>query len=389
MNARLRMLKGLCLTVMFVCLMACSGKKDNLEDAGKPLPLEKIEAKVKLVKQWDRNITAGQGKDYNRLSLGLFDDGVCAAGIKGRVSCFSYSGAKLWTQNLKERLSGGVGIANDLVLVATSNGIVVALNLSDGVQRWKYNVNSLVLSSPQGNDDIVVVQSNDGRVIGLDIENGKKVWEVANDEPLLTLRGTATPVIDGGVAYTGFASGKVIAVNVSDGVVLWGQPVAIASGESEIERIVDVDASPKITNNAVYAASFNGNLYAFSKRDGRPTWRYETSTYREVDAGLGKVYLADEKSRLIAIDVDDGSQRWEQPQLLNRDLSAPVVFSGYMLVADYKGFVHILSQVDGAIVGRKRVDSSGVRVPMRVSDGQLFIYSNDGKLSSYKLKTLD
>lgn len=371
---------------LLITAVGCSSTPQELEDAGKPLPLDSFTKRVSFDKQWDRNVGAGQGKLYSRLTLAAMPEGICAASVNGRAACYDNQGDKIWARKLGADISAGAGAGTGQVYVATTDGAVIGLNSDDGAELWRSELLSEILAAPQGAGDRLVVQTAEGRMVGLDSRSGSKVWEYKNDEPLLTLRGTATPVIEDGVVYTGFASGKVVAVDLTTGSLIWDQAVAIASGTAEIERLVDIDASPKLTSDAVYAASFNGNLFAFSKRNGSPLWRFETSTYREVDEGFGHVYLVDEESRIYSINSRDGEQRWEQSALLNRELSAPVVFAGYLLVADNKGYLYALSQVDGSLVGRKRVDGAGVRVPMRVADDQLYIYSNDGKLAAYTLQ---
>ena len=371
---------------LLITAAGCGSTPQELEDAGKPLPLDSFVKRVGFDKQWARNVGAGQGKLYSRLTLATMPEGICAASVNGRAACYDSQGDKIWSRKLDADISAGVGAGAGQVYVATTDGAVIGLNSDDGAELWRSELLSEILAAPQGAGDRLVVQTAEGRMVGLDSRSGFKVWEYKNDEPLLTLRGTATPVVEDGVVYTGFASGKVVALDLATGSLIWDQAVAIASGTAEIERLVDVDASPKLTSDAVYAASFNGNLFAFAKRNGSPLWRFETSTYREVDEGFGHVYLVDEESRIYSINSRDGEQRWEQSALLNRELSAPVVFAGYLLVADNKGYLYALSQVDGSLVGRKRVDGAGVRVPMRVADDQLYIYSNDGKLAAYTLQ---
>ncbi|RZV52521.1 MAG: outer membrane protein assembly factor BamB, partial [Pseudomonadales bacterium] len=204
-----------------------------------------------------------------------------------------------------------------------------------------------------------------------------------------TLRGTATQVVADGIVYTGFASGKLVAIDLETGSLQWDQLVALASGTAEIEKLVDVDASPHVTEEIVYATSFNGNLFAFARANGRALWRFPSSSYREVDEGFGHVYMADEKGRVYSINARDGEQRWEQSAFVNRELSSPVVFSGYLVIGDDDGYLHVLSQIDGSVVGRARIDGSGVRAPMRVVEDQLIVYSNAGKLAAYTLRAVD
>lgn len=379
----------LAILVAVFSLSACGSKKDDIEESGKPLPLENIEArKASFKKLWSRSVGNGQGKRYNQLTLGFESGDVFAASVSGRVVRLTKQGKRVWSTKIQDELSAGVGVGSGMALIATRDGIVIALDSESGDELWRKDMRGEVLAAPQAENNRVVVQTYDGRLVGLHRDSGEELWSYITDLPLLTLRGTATPRIIDSIVYTGFANGKVIALDITSGVLVWDKAVALAKGQAEIDRVVDVDASPLVVGNSVYAASFNGNLFAFDRRSGSARWRFETSSYRELAEGFGKVYLVDEKSRMYGLDADDGEQRWEQSALLNRQLGSPVNFNGFLVVADYKGFLHAISQVDGSIVGRTRVDSSGVRVPMRSADQQLYVYSDDGKLAAYRLENL-
>ena len=43
--------------------------------------------------------------------------------------------------------------------------------------------------------------------------------------------------------------------------------------------------------------------------------------------------------------------------------------------------------MDGDIVGRTKVDSSGARADMLVLGNRLFVYTNDGTLKAYDVET--
>ena len=118
-------------------------------------------------------------------------------------------------------------------------------------------------------------------------------------------------------------------------------------------------------------------------------WRFEVSTYRNLAVGFDNVYVVDERSRVLALGSRSGQQEWESEEFLNRTLGSPMVFNGFLVVGDDKGFLHVLSQVDGNVAGRRRVDSSGIRAPMLVLNKRLFVLSNDGELASFSLGRLD
>ncbi len=93
-----------------------------------------------------------------------------------------------------------------------------------------------------------------------------------------------------------------------------------------------------------------------------------------------------EDGKVGAYTAQEGTLRWQQEDLAWRKLSAPATLSSYVAVADYDGYVHLLSQVDGHMVARTRVDSSGVRAPLLTYEDTLLVYGNGGKLVALNIE---
>ena len=74
------------------------------------------------------------------------------------------------------------------------------------------------------------------------------------------------------------------------------------------------------------------------------------------------------------------------PDLLNRAITAPTAVGNYIAVADYEGYVHLLSQIDGRIVGRIQADDDGVRANLLANNGRLYVFGNSGRLTAYQLQ---
>src|SRR5690606_32631275 len=132
--------------------------------------------------------------------------------------------------------------------------------------------------------------------------------------------------------------------------------------------------------------SYQGYLVALDANTGQIRWRVEASTAQGAGSGFGNVYIATEDGRVEAYRPGQDNIIWQNEQLLRRDLSAPAAFSNYVVVADYKGYLHLLSQVDGSIVGRTRSDGDGVRSPMQSRGGLLYVFGNSGKLEAYRVR---
>ena len=360
---------------------------DDEFDPREPVELEKITEQVKLKSRWSRGVGDGQGEGLLKINPILVGDSLYAASAEGRVmSVDPESGRVRWKQDLDLALSGGVGHHGNSVFVGASEGLVMRLDAASGSEIWRAPVSGEVLSAPQGDGRYVVAQTYDGKLMGFDYETGEVRWTYTSDVPVLTLRGTGTPMILGDNAIAGFADGKVVAINLRSGNVAWEVRVAIPQGRSEIERIVDIDGSMAVQGNELYVASYQGRLAAIDTRSGRRLWQRNVSSVSGVGVGFGNVYVADDDGTVSAFLRNGQGVRWQNIDLGFRDLSRPTPVNSYVAVVDFEGYLHLLSQVDGDIVGRTKVDSSGARADMLTRGNRLFVFTNDGALKAYDVE---
>lgn len=365
-------------------LVGCGGSsKKELP----PAELEKITAEVELERVWKRNIGVGQGELYTNLQPALDGLTLYAADANGRVVSMDRDTGKVnWQVKLKEPLSGAVGAGGGRVMVGTLNGAMITLDENDGSELWRTQVSSEVLAPPQTNGDIVVVQSQDDKLVALDIGTGEQRWIYESSLPVLTVRGHSTPVVTLHRVYAGLASGRVVALDARNGLPVWEQRIAQPQGRSELERMVDIDGQLLLDDDTLYAATYQGSLVAIDAESGGIRWQRPASSHGGPAVGFGSVYLSRADGGVQAYDQNRATPLWTNEQLLRRQLTAPVVFSSYVAVADYEGYLHLLAQTDGRLVGRVRVDSKGVRATPISRSGTLYVYGNSGDLAAYQLR---
>lgn len=370
------------LTALLLVGCGGSGKKEL-----PPEKLEKFDAEVQLERIWKRNIGVGQGKQFNSLQPALDGLTLYAADVKGRVMALDRdTGAVNWQVKLKEPLSGAVGVGGGRVMVGTLDGQVITLSEDDGSELWRAQVSSEVLAAPQSNGDIVVVQSQDDKLVALDVGTGEQRWIYESSLPVLTVRGHSAPVVSLHRVYAGLASGRVVALDATNGIPLWEQRVAQPKGRSELERMVDIDGSLVLSDDILYAATYQGNLVALDSDSGEIRWQRAASSHAGPGLGFGNIYLSQANGVVAAYDQSRARPLWTNESLMRRRLSGPVAFSSYVAVGDYEGYVHLLAQTDGRLVGRVRTDRKGVRVPPIVQGDTLYVYGNSGNLAAYQLR---
>ena len=135
--------------------------------------------------------------------------------------------------------------------------------------------------------------------------------------------------------------------------------------------------------------SFQGRLKAVRRADGRGLWEKETSSYLDLAEGYGQVYVVDEEDKIVAFDQESAEEAWTNNLLLRRELSSPVAYSNYLLVGDDRGFLHVVAQSDGRLLGRTKIDGSGLRSPFTVADNTVYVFGTGGSLTAFEIEALN
>ncbi len=370
--------------VVLVLALASCASKDEKKEALKAAPLVDFEKTLSVKKQWQLDAGKGQDKRYAKLAPAMSDSALFLADVDGNVVAYERETRKrLWKKDIKKDISGALSYAEGRLYLGTYDGEVLALSAEDGELLWLGEVSSEVVSVPAANDDVVAAQTIDGRLFGFAAETGEALWRYDHTVPALTLRGTASPVISRNQLLAAFGNGQVVSLNVADGALMWSVRVSQPKGRTELEKMVDVDASPLIDGGLIYSASYHGALAAFSKAKGQIIWKQDLSTFENLTLASGVLFAVNEESHVVAFNAGNGAILWTNDQMHRRNLGAPVVFGDYVASIDEDGHMHVLSQEDGRYLHRFKPSGNGFRpAPLSMGD-EVWVLSDDGKLSAY------
>ncbi len=349
-----------------------------------PAELVDLNSSIKVRKIWSTSVGSGSSADRVKLVPYVRGGRVYVANREGEIKALdSGSGRVIWSVE-KEGLeiSGGPGAGEDLVLIGTSNGEVVALSDQDGSEKWRARVSSEVLSVPKVGMGVVVVHTIDGKLYAMDVSDGKLKWVYDRSIPVLTLHGNSSPVISGSAVICGFASGKLIAFDLESGQQIWESTIAVPTGRSELERMVDIDGDPVLQNGMVYVATYQGQLAAVSEQTGEVVWRRKLSSYAGLGADFDNLYVSDAEDKVWAIDPKNSSSLWKQSKLHGRRLSAPAVLGEYVVVGDFEGYLHWMSPEDGHLVARIRVGDASISTPPVIDGKVAYVLGDGGELAA-------
>ena len=373
-----------------MALVSCNKLDDYMlgkDNTPSPRVLSPLESKVALKETWSTSTgVSKKGSTFLKLKPVIAANVIYTADASGVVQAVNKTnGTPLWSRKLDSSVISGPAVAHGYVVVGTDSSQVVALKESDGTEVWRSSVSSDVLSRPVITHNKVLAKTIDGNLYAFDLASGRQLWLSEHGAPGLILKASSSPVIvDNKVALVGYSDGKMDAVDIQTGQVLWQRGIAYASGASDVERLVDIDADPIVQGNVVLLASYQGYVGAMSLNDGQFLWRKPASTYTNIAVKGNTLFMSDSNDIVWAINRQTGQVNWKQTELKARGLTEPVLMGDRLIVGDKTGMLHVLSTQTGEFVARTQL-SGAITVSPSVADNNLYVMTTNGKLSRFSV----
>jgi outer membrane protein assembly factor BamB len=377
------MRKSLALLGLLALLGACN-KPKNVEP---PAELVDFNERLRVDRVWSMGM--GGGEEALRLALAPAVDGDATylAGHDGKVTAVNTAdGRSRWSTDLDMHLSAGPGTGDGLVLVGSPDGAIVALDATSGAQRWRATLAGEVLARPAASDGTVVVHTVDGRVHGLNAADGSGVWSYEQAVPRLSLRGSAPPVIVGDAVLCAFDNGKVAALSLAEGDLLWSAMVAPARGRTELERLVDIDSTVQVSGDDVFAVGFQGRAAMLARASGQIWWARDLSSYRGLALDADSMYVTGAESAVLSLGRRDGTEQWRQEAMRLRGLTGPAIDGDAVVVGDFEGYLHWLDRATGEIIARVKAGGTRISNAPVAAGGLVLVQSDDGKVYAFRAR---
>ena len=345
-------------------------KSDEI-DPDEPKELVAFSNQKNIVIEW-KNSFKGENEignflpDFSAQNL-FFSD------ASGNVSSINAStGDRNWSIELNF-LASGTSAGFGLVVVSDIDGNVIAVDQNDGSKLWSTNVKGEVLSKVAIDAKVVVVKTGSGELLGLDRENGEILWSYRSKLPLLTVRGSSSPVIVDDLVYVSFDNGRLGVFELNSGFQVWDGAISYVKGVSELENLIDSDSSPVVDGGLIYTTNYQGNLNIFDTAQKRSVWSYETSSFYSAIVSRGMLTIVEANSGLRSFALKTLQESWTNDDYINRDLSNAVSYKGSLVVGDFEGYVHVIDTLNGKTIGRKKISRKPIKSILSRSDSLYII----------------
>lgn len=367
--------------VAVTLLTGCSSTRELV----KPTPLTHIDNRFPPKILWQASAGNAQGDVLEQIAPVEAGGRVITADPQGQVHAYDLaSGKSLWNADLKSSLSVGGGASDGTVVFGSDDGKVFALAADTGKVLWQAQVPTSVEAAPSVGKRDVVVRAKDGSVTLLKASDGSTVWSISHQEPALTLQGQSRALLFPDAVAVGYDDGEFAVLSRADGRELWKNQVALPTGRTDIDRMVDIDATPLFGDAIFYVMTYQGRLAAIQAQGGQTLWSRKFSGYTDMSLGPKALYVTDADSVVWAIDRRTGEPLWRQAALSYRGLTGPVLENDKLVVGDDQGYLHVLDPETGALVGRAQLDGAIID-PMRAEQNKVAAVTRGGQLVVFQV----
>jgi outer membrane protein assembly factor BamB len=283
---------------------------------------------------------------------------VLLASSKGIVTALQgETGSVVWQVNVGASLVSGVGSDGQTAAVVSDGGELIAL--SSGKVLWKQRLGALGLTAPLVAGARIFTLSADRTVTAFDAANGKRLWQLQRITDPLVLGQAGVLMAVGDTLVVGVA-GRLLGINPTNGVSRWESTVAVSRGTNEIERLVDLVAGVSRLQSNVCVRSFQTAVACIDANKGSIVWNKPASGATGLGGDAQYVFGTDTDSKIVAWSRASGDRLWESVSLRWRGLGTPLVAGQTLVVGDKSGVLHFLSRADGAPMDRAVTDGSAI-----------------------------
>lgn len=272
-------------------------------------------------------------EDTGLASSSVATDGkhVCAIFATGDLLCADMEGKRVWAKNLGVP-DNHYGFVSSLLIYGNTLYVqydnnkdpqLFALDVATGNTRWvKKRTGKICWSSPiiaYVNQKPQLVLMGNPKMTAYDPNSGEQLWEV----DCMGGEVCSCPASADGVIYGANEYAKLVAINGTDGQVLW----------ESTEYLPEV-SSPVATKNHLYLATSYGVLASYDAKSGALVKEHELNEefYSSPMIVEGKLYLFSNNGKLFIFSTDDAFTLINSFETGERTLATPAFTDGKIVV---------------------------------------------------------
>ncbi|MDG6228642.1 MAG: PQQ-binding-like beta-propeller repeat protein [Candidatus Thermoplasmatota archaeon] len=180
------------------------------------------------------------------------------------------------------------------LFVGSQSGLLFSYNVSNGVERWRLNLDSEVWISEPTKDIIVAAA---GPILhGINVTNAEILW-IRETDAVITMQ----PVIIDDVVYVGSWDSYLYAFNCTTGQNIW-----------KFQTGWGVESTPVADEATLYFGSYDGVVYAIDKNSSDIRWSFKSNGAITSSPVLfnEQIIIGSHDGYLYGLDAKNGRIQW-------------------------------------------------------------------------------
>ena len=371
----------------FVLLLsACSTISDIVKDDDDRY-LSDVPSRLVVDTLWSVSAVSSFEDDYLPFTPFVEENRIYVCGPNGKLGAFNLdNGKSIWSASVPEALVAGIGGGDGILLVGTNKAEVLAIDEDSKEILWRRGLGSKASAISRNHKNIVIVRTEDNTTFAFRSDDGKPLWRRKDPPPPLTIKGASIPLLYENIAFLGLDDGSVLTVTLKDGKVLGQIKLGVSSGESDLDRIVDVDGRMLIDDDIFFATAYQGRAMALDLMQNRLLWLADAPSNVGLDAGRRGVYVTTPENQVLAHDRLSGEKLWSNNNLLETELSAPISIDPFVAVGSDRGDIYWLSRKSGKVLDISDVGSTPIVWLKSLAGRKLIVFDKDGDLTALHVR---
>ena len=269
-------------------------------------------------------------------------------------------------------------VDGDTVYFGSADHHVYAVNAATGKEKWKQKLGGAVLAGPNVAQGIVCVGTTDTKIYGLDATTGAIVWTVQGKNMFQSK--TAT---DGERFFVGGWDNYFRCIDAKSGNEKW----AIALGRKQrfpnFSAFAPAITAPAVGAGKVFVSTNDGILHALKVENGEEVWHvdwkkmgYSSPLFHE-----GRVYCAlSDEGKVFCVDADTGDFQWTSETGAVIYDSSFCYGGGHVFIGNVNGTLNALDAADGKIAWQYRMGPGHLLGSPAADAEKVYMGSMSGKV---------
>lgn len=258
-------------------------------------------------------------------------------------------------------------------------GDLYALDAATGAQRWALDLSPNEYSDenrwpiPAVADGVIYTGTFDGNMLAIDASEGSVIWQRAlSDQPVV-----ASPLVLDGQLFETTPEGTIVRLDPATGDTVWTW-----TGDTEL-----ADWAAAAGGGLFYIADAGGDLVAIDTATGTTKWIADLNDARRNPAYAdGVVYVGGDSRSFYALDATTGSVIWKTDPAAGDQGLNPIVTPDAVIATFMNGPMEALDLKTGAVLWS--AEGPGESISPHASALAVYCASADlTSLVAYDLKT--